>query len=151
VALSDLLLAQRVAARHTAATALEAAQEAERKAEKDRARAEEAALVAQQRATAVRGAPVDGLTAEQCMMHEADLRAAARDVARTANLLAAASAGHASAKAGVDAARGALAAAHEAVEALRRHGEETAARARSTHERRAADLADDSPRTLKKI
>ncbi len=149
--LSDLLLAQRVAARHAAAAALEVVQHVESKAEKDRGRAEEALLVAQRRAEIARGAPLHGLTAEQCMMHEADLRATARDVERTTHLLAAASAGHSAAKAAVDAARVALAAAHEAVEALRRHGEESAARARSTHERRAADLADDSPRTLKKI
>jgi hypothetical protein len=151
VDLSDLLLAQRVAARHTAATALEVAQKVENKAEKGRERAEAALVVARQKADIARGAPVDGLTAEQCMLHEADLRATARDVERTTHLFAAASAGHAAAKAAVDAARVALAAAHEAVEALRRHGEESAARARSTHERRAADLADDSPRTLKKI
>lgn len=149
--LSDLLLAQRVAARHAAATALEKAQQAESKAEKDRGRAEEAALVAQQRAAAARGAPVHGLTAEQCMMHEADLRTTAREVERTTHLVASASATLATSRAAVDAARIALARAHEAVEALRRQREESAARARSTHERRAADLADDSPRTLKKI
>lgn len=148
--LPNLLLAPRIAARQAAAIALRVAQEDELQAKKACERAEAIAVAAEQRVAASRAAALDGGSVEMCMMHESEHRAALREAEKSVHALADARHAATAAAEAVAAARAALAIAHEAVEAARRLGEERAARARTHQERRAADLADDTPRTLKK-